>query len=260
MRLVAVFADASLTVWSPLQQIAIGYNYDVTEGLEDRMCPALSWDERFFGVADAARHIQYAAQFDVPPVWDALLPGADGAPVTPASLAAGGEHRVTTSAEGGLSMTISGSAAGAAGKSLGDVMASMLEMLNKQRSADKLAKAGVLESAVVDGGGGGGGGGNDNKNDDCSDSGNGGGGPGTRATYGSPISEETTLAGSRETIPSPPAKKACWVEDSDRHTCKVDSDCGVDGATCTQRVCSPHGFCGDELSLTASAADPDGDI
>ena len=43
-----------------------------------------------------------------------------------------------------------------------------------------------------------------------------------------------------------PALRECWVEDaSGSHTCRSDSDCGVDGVTCKQRVCSDFGFCTD---------------
>ena len=41
-------------------------------------------------------------------------------------------------------------------------------------------------------------------------------------------------------------KRSCWVEDkSGTHMCKSDSDCGVDGHSCKQRVCSQYGYCTD---------------
>jgi len=41
-------------------------------------------------------------------------------------------------------------------------------------------------------------------------------------------------------------QRSCWVEDrSGMHMCKTDSDCGIDGHSCKQRVCSQYGYCAD---------------
>jgi hypothetical protein len=50
----------------------------------------------------------------------------------------------------------------------------------------------------------------------------------------------------REAAVEAARQPACWEADvMASHHCRVDDDCGVDGKSCNQRVCSPHGYCTD---------------
>ena len=192
-----------------------------------------------FGAVDAALHVRYAELMGVPPVWEppasstsppaveVLKGGMQGMMSKVMEIMAGGGTGVNVVINGGGD---SGTSDGAMQIVTGDNLQEMLMGVQKQQEEAKVKhKEEHTESSAPSSG---------QSHQEK------GSGKRNQKDKKSKMRKETR--GKENTRKSGKKNRGCWVEDkSGTHMCKADSDCGVDGHSCKQRVCSQYGDCTD---------------
>ena len=176
------------------------------------------WQREMFGAVDAALHVQYAELMGVPTVWEPPPPP----PAPAAALQAGVQNMMSKMME----MMSGGQAADGQPVMMTLTPEQMQEMMAVQQQQQQQQHEGAAAGAIAAGGA------------EAS-------GDEKQQRQKKKKKKQTKTPKTTQKKGKENAKKAsCWREDrSGTHQCKLDSDCGVDAASCQQRVCSKYQYC-----------------
>jgi hypothetical protein len=208
---------------------------------EQQVCAVAPWQREMFGAVDAALHVRYAELMGVPPVWEPPPPPPTAPRAAAEAISAAAEAGVQGVMQAMQAMMAGGGEDGGGGMQIMTGADLQEMMMGAQQQQEKQQQKQQKQE----------------KQDPSA------------AAAAATDADPTKASAKQEKIPAKqkqqkhqqqkhqqektPSKqkqqkkqkqKSCWVEDkSGTHTCKTDSDCGVDGRSCKQRVCSKYGFC-----------------